>query len=1058
MSTGVPTSLRQSLDRLEVKASEGLAGHTYEGHAVSKTDSCLHLAIPSGILSIPFFEINELIPITGCDQNGRPLSLAILINWGLNNADIPTKNWLLWGSELDFKRRCISIRQWGNKMYASLKRSERGAMIMAMAILAGALLNPISASADMPTGIVAKGCTTGCTSLPVSAIGSGLSIQPAVSPLYGSYWGGSVTIRAFVSLAGATAVYFGSQSVPFTVQPDGSLLANAPSGVPGSTVGVSVVLKGQNQVLPSSATFSYPIAQLNVTGPLPYSLGVSGDSAWYNGRMAIGYSMNLGSPQTNSLAFSNFNPPLYINTSFYNDSDTNKFNYTGPNYSVGNLGLFSVGLQVCEVQTGQTGEACKNWDGNQGTWKNAMSPNATAVVTTSQPGATATQTMTLSTTGIFLNPNDVVKTVRYETVLAQGDTTLGATQPGGNGVVVNSNMRRVGGASAPFAIVITPQAMMQINAIPYTIIYQPPGNQSTVTFQTLTTYGANFALGGSKEVDNTYSTDSSGSLAFAVKEMIYAVGFNGGTTDNWDTTTTQTFGSVATSNTTGSSAILSGSQWGPTATDVNLIPGSGVTCASPTNCTTKKSPPTGFYQSQPFWQDIVVLLVHSQIAVWTVGNNTPGRWVAIAAVPAFVNMTVGQLDACARGYAPHGLNQCQQLYSSQTVGAANGTTYKGIQGTLTLTPSEARAILALDPFYAGGQNAQLDTTRIVPIASPSYGTAEGQTPQAFIHPYSNTSVTQNNVQTQSTTTLSVTSVVGSQDSDGLTIGGSAGSVSANDSLTVTAGDKNTSGQTIKTTFTNSTAASTQQATSINVTLNDFDNTTQGNSGQVCKNCHAPLPNRPTVNIYLDKLFGSFMFQDPYAPPPPAASSAAYDCCIALIGALVHQEAGTPRFSDVPVSDAACGQIGVLAKFNILPGITATSFSPASPLTSTQMASAIAALSRTTASGQAAPPTSGAPASVNQPVKVPSQPASANVTREQFAVTLARTFNLQPSPTLKLTDQTSIALSDQAAVSAVLAKGYLAADVSGAFHPAETMTREQAAQALFLVFQDYIKPY
>lgn len=111
----------------------------------------------------------------------------------------------------------------------------------------------------------------GCAGTPIAQI---MPQILSITPSYRAVPSSSVIIKGSVNLTGATAVYFGSQSVQFTVQADGTICASAPDGKPGSAVGVSVELGGQ--LLPSTATFTYPIAELDVTGPLPWDQGVLG--------------------------------------------------------------------------------------------------------------------------------------------------------------------------------------------------------------------------------------------------------------------------------------------------------------------------------------------------------------------------------------------------------------------------------------------------------------------------------------------------------------------------------------------------------------------------------------------------------------------------------------------------------------------------------------------------------------------------------------------------------------------------------------------------------------
>lgn len=490
------------------------------------------------------------------------------------------------------------------------------------------------------------------------------------------------------------------------------------------------------------------------------------------------------------------------------------------------------------------------------------------------------------------------------------------------------------------------------------------------------------------------------------------------------------------------------------------------------------------FQLEPFWNDLFVLQVHAQIAAWALGGNQPDRYVFFAAVPSFTEITVAQLDACARGYQPYGVDQCVKTYATTTVTAANGTVYGGVKGSLTLTPSEAKNLLSLDPFYSGGgQAANLNTTRAAPIAGQTYGASIGQLPQQYAHAFNNTVTAQNTTDAQSTTTLNVTSVEGFDSSVGASLnvsfatgaqnpeaGTSPPTFGVTENLNVGNGIKETIGGTVKTTFHNSTAVSNQLATQINVTLNDVDNTTLG--PLECKECHDPLAAQPSVNIFLDKIFGSFMFQDPFAPPPPGGELSS--CCVALVRALAHQEQAIARFSDVPAGLALAGKIGLLARFNVLPGVASSMFQPAAPLTTSQLDAAIAVLSHpttvmgrtpirsrpllapTTPTANSLPEAEGVAtlAAPNAPVVGVPEQSSRGVTREAFAVAVGKAFGLQSSTVVRVSDTSSISPAAAEAVISAVAKGYLTVDSGSAVHPGEILTREEAATALFLVFRDH----
>jgi hypothetical protein len=214
--------------------------------------------------------------------------------------------------------------------------------------------------------------------------------------------------------------------------------------------------------------------------------------------------MNLFSPQ-GPLAFGVVNPTFHITTAFADDSNINPFNYNGPHHSEGNLGIFRANLQACEVGNGLTGDACKNWDGNPGVWIDVLGGSGSTTVKSPSPGATGFQDLALSSNGLFLTVQNLVKTVRYRTYLAQGDTVLGGPLVCAGGV----SCRQAVGTSSVFNVVLIPTAVVQVNAIPYSIIYQPPGNLSIATFQTMTTFGTQYNIANDKEVDTSYTTDQS---------------------------------------------------------------------------------------------------------------------------------------------------------------------------------------------------------------------------------------------------------------------------------------------------------------------------------------------------------------------------------------------------------------------------------------------------------------------------------------------------------------------------------------------------------------------
>ena len=288
------------------------------------------------------------------------------------------------------------------------------------------------------------------------------------------------------------------------------------------------------------------------------------------------------------------------------------------------------------------------------------------------------------------------------------------------------------------------------------------------------------------------------------------------------------------------------------------------------------------------------------------------------------DITVAELDACARGQTWFGVNPCQVDYSDNDITAANGQpiSYSGVTRTLLLTASEANHLLALDPFYAQGQNANLLTTRATPISSASYGASIGAPARPFATNLQNTASNQQTASTNLQYTSSLTTVV--SDDPSVTGGGKGSGTDPSVGYTTTLSyddlTKSSTETDLKTTYTNSTAVSNQRVTSANVVLNDVDSTSA-----TCKTCHNPLAHQPSANIYFDRVFGTFMFQDPGAPRSTIFTKPL--CCSVLLRGLLAHETHLRRFADVPKGDPNAAILGLMARAGLLPAASPGKFAP-----------------------------------------------------------------------------------------------------------------------------------
>jgi hypothetical protein len=880
----------------------------------------------------------------------------------------------------------------------------------------------------------------------ISGIGPATSGQGGVT-IYGS------------RLTGVTAVMFGGLSAEaFIVLNDNMVAAWLPfGGTPGSTVPVAAIKDGKT--VASSATYTYPFADMEITGPLPYDPQEIGDTYWYNGG---GHSFSVASPGT--LMFGIGSPPFIVTTSFISDSDIHPerlpSNHTPP-FALGDGGGFSAILQVCSLTgtatNGDEGAPCTNWDGNTGMWldvgpKQTTTLNGEVCVGMFCEIKSISGAITLQTAGEF-DPANLARTFRIELSLQQLDSSAPAA----------TNYRADTKTSNPFNAVVIPTALIQLSVLPYTILYQPPGDQSTVSFSTAATYGTNFSLGTSTDISNKRTDEQSGSTKFSLKEGYTAV-FSGGVTSNWDTSTSESFGTTDTSSSGGNSSLGFQGTWS-TQADPSLIPGSGDTCASPIDCSKVNHNPN-VYAIEPFWQDTFILLVHPQFAVWVVGGGQD-RYVMYGAVPVTADISVAELAACAEGLPLLGQDACIVEYTDAGLTSPNGQNiyYTGSVNKVTLSQSDAVNLLNLDPFYSAGQGAKLDATRAVQVASVAYGAKIGQLARPYAQTLTNMQAQTGGSSKALSHFTSVVDMIGSDESNGVEVNWSGGGATYATGVTVTDGEKTTFETDAKATYIDSTAISNQSTTTALVTLNDVDNTTPGSGGPLCKVCHDPLPNQPSVNIYLDRMFGSFMFQDPSLSTQQNFISP-FDLNVKLLAVATTQEQARQRFSDVPNSLPAESAIGLLARTHIMTGYPDGKFHPSDPLTRGQLATILASALKLPLGASRNPFTdvpsneSGARASLAAVKAGLILPPSATtfgpnepISRQEMATTLARTFKLTKTTSTIFSDSQLIAPAATLSVGAVVAAGYLSAYSDGTFKPTVAITRADAALALLAALKD-----
>jgi hypothetical protein len=409
---------------------------------------------------------------------------------------------------------------------------------------------------------------------------------------------------------------------------------------------------------------------------------------------------------------------------------------------------------------------------------------------------------------------------------------------------------------------VLPAAFMEMKVLPYTILYRPPGDQSQGTYATTASYGTTMTTGNSTAIDNTSSfMDSWGvTNSMTVTDLIAKV-------QEQDTETSGHGGAADYNATVGTGLVVTNShsrtrQWqlgsGTTGNaDPTILPAARF--VMPNTCTASNYASNGCavmpgetYFQEPFWEDRIVVLLNPTAELWNLNGGTKMQLLGAQDYDA---VSIKDLAACAQSTTENG--------------------WKLINGTW-LTPKECVDLIQLDPYWMAGQSFDpAKSARGVSVGQGNYG-EDPRNPTStplytnFQDVFSYTS--QQSTNTSASYQSSVTNMTGFSWSDGLTLGGDldvpiAGvnglQVGISGGATLTQGTQKTTGTQMKVNYSYSTAANSTDTTQISGTFgddHDFDTPACQKSTDKCYT--------PRVKVYVDMLFGSYMFSDPDAPPNP----------------------------------------------------------------------------------------------------------------------------------------------------------------------------------------------
>ncbi|MGD0809085.1 MAG: S-layer homology domain-containing protein [Acidimicrobiales bacterium] len=809
-----------------------------------------------------------------------------------------------------------------------------------------------------------------------------------VTPAFGP--SGSVTITG-ENLSGVTQVMFGAAPAlsfryvpPLHPREQGTLVATTPEPAYGETVPV-YALEGTSTV-PSRATYSFALGELDVTGPAPECPEGSQLPTWFN-PPDYDHDLNLSHVPT-TLAFASANPVLHITTSFENDSGDYPFQYT-PVFdrskcpegytTIGDGATYSATLEMCAVSQSVPSATtvttlppgsppvgpCTNWDGTQGQW--VPGPTVQDQLTDGQQLATDLDRTTTGDLALQLLPgqslglNNITETLRVVVEVQATDSYIG------QGTFYKIPSRDVRSESNPFNVILAPVAAVQASAVPYTIIYAPPGDLSTATFGSTIGFGTDYTVANSSTQSNSEKTEQSieekTSLSLG-KDIIPAMsvfGIDFDQSTKWDSSTKTSFGTTDDlSQETSDTAAFGLSR--TVSPDYNDWPGDGVTCpllATPApdgslyDCSStglQHASAATLYNHEAFWNDVFQIVLHPQYAVYSLGSGQT-QYVMLAADPSMGERTVLELYDCELGVSLDGVSQCEVPYTSTGLTYASGgaVTYTSSAQYALISPTEAKDLLALDPFFADGtQDANIPANRgerLAPWAYGAYasGAVAGRTGGSESANIANPSYTNTQAQKQTsnstmTANVDVSDTIASDYGGGIKIAGSSGAL--------TYGNTQESDSSVTLTFKDSTAVSTSQVTSSTALLSDVDSTTPGAkcptptpSGPIC---HGALLDESRVNIFLDRLFGSLMYVDPAAPRKPSGLTVAKEASLLpglTFATFEGQAEESSGFTDVSPRSASGLAIGTLTRIGVMTGF-GRQFRPDAPFTGAELATSL----------------------------------------------------------------------------------------------------------------------
>jgi hypothetical protein len=371
--------------------------------------------------------------------------------------------------------------------------------------------------------------------------------------------------------------------------------------------------------------------------------------------------------------------------------------------------------------------------------------------------------------------------------------------------------------SPAFQVLVLPSYFGQAHALPYNLIYIPPGNKSDVKITEAASYGTTMSFQVGNQTQTILANVSGSSFSLAGDATYSLAGVNlgakvSGTTGNQLTTTTQ----VQAQTNNQETLTLTSSLTQTTDIPINQV---------------VNPPPAGdaFQRWQePFWGDTIDLILNPVFAVWNCPSAGPGSPAFSAA--QVISYQGGQSDCLLPLYA---------LANS----AQAGTNCIVPKTSISFTPQECASWLSLDPFYSGGvwQGAALNPARFAPVGT-------------LVDLAANDSRQYNS--TISSTSQSSTSVTGQ------TTGSTANQSQNSGNVALTLGP-----------ISPTLAGNEQQTVTTNIQV-QYQSQAQTNIGSTVTSIVTiqDTAGLGSISVYLDLMFGSLAVQDTNEPNTGSLSS------------------------------------------------------------------------------------------------------------------------------------------------------------------------------------------